>query len=286
MTLLIPAPVWSRSFSNLPSTPSATVIGTSVVAGASNAEGTIVALGSALTFEAEYLVISVSAFAIAGANGSALLDIMIDSAGGTAWAATPLITDLLAGFTSAVSFGGTASPNGVGMKYHFPLRVPSGPALGARAKTAHTSTITGRVGIWAFGGNRNPGTWWAGNKVTAIGVDAANSIGVSHTPGGIGTYSSWTNFGSTAPTHAKAVQFSAQGTMSASSTPFTYHFEFGIGGQRIGPTFYKGLTSGESGFMQPDMPIFAMIPEGAQLQARATSNSLGEPIDIAAYLVS
>jgi hypothetical protein len=271
---------------NMPATPSTTIMGTSVVAGASNADGSTAALGSALTFEAEYIIISISAFAQAGANGSTLLDIMIDPAGGTTWSATPLIPDLLAGFTSAISFGGSSSPSGIGFKYHFPLKIPSGASLGARARTAHSSTITGRVGIWCFGGNKNPESWWAGRQVETIGIDASNSIGVSHTPGNSGVYSSWTNFGSTAVSPGKAVQFAAQGVMGAISAALTYHFEFGIGSTRIGPTYYKGLTVGESGFLQPDMPIFANISEGAQFQARATCSGTAEAIDVAAYIVS
>jgi hypothetical protein len=165
------------------------------------------------------------------------------------------------------------------------LRVPAGATLGARVRTAHTSTIAGRIGWWAYGGNRNPGTWWCGQSVETIGVDPANSIGTSHTPGNSGVYSSWTNFGSAATHAAKAAQFAIQGVMGNTASALAYHWEFGIGSTRIGPTYFKALTTSENSIVQPDQPIFANVPAGAQLMARATCSGTAEAQDIAAYLV-
>jgi hypothetical protein len=48
----------------------------------------------------------------------------------------------------------------------------------------------------AMGGNANPASWWCGQRVSAIGVDAANSRGTSHTPAAGLTVSGAANNGS------------------------------------------------------------------------------------------
>lgn len=283
--LTFPSPSWRYCQHNLASTPSISFLGTTITAGANGVEGTALGLGSALTFDAEYLVITITGFTSAGVNSSTLLDILIDPAGGTSWATDPLVSDLLAGFGCPIAIGGT-TPSMPGMSYHFPLRVPAGAALGARAKTIHTSTLAGRVAVWAFGGNRNPGTWWSGQRVQNVGIDATNCIGTSHTPGNSGVLSSWTNFGSVTGADAKAVAFAVQGVMGIAATALTYNWEFGIASNQIGPTYYKAISNGESSAMLPCMPVFAHIPAGSQLMARATCSGTAEAFDVGAYLIS
>lgn len=288
MGLILPAgPSWAYWSDNLGGTPPSdgTSFGTGVTAGANNADDAAVSAIAALTHDVEYLIVAISGFTSSGFNCSTLLDILIDPAGGTSWAG--FIGDLLAGYNSSFDLNGTQG--GYLRVYHFPVWVPAGASIGLQARCAHTSTLTGRIVVHAAGGNANPASWWCGQKVESIGIDAANSRGAMHTPGNAGTFSSWTNFGSALSRQGGAVQWAAQGegdaTFVAGSSP--YRFEFGIGGSKIGPCSYIGLGSTEIAVALPNGPVFNQLPSGGQLQARATGSSgTSQAIDVAAYVVS
>lgn len=156
-------------------------VGSAVVPGASNADGSAVTLLPALTHDCEYLVLAVSGFGLSGSNTSALLDILIDPAGGTSW--SELISDLLCGFTVVIDYDALGNL-GVPLMYHFPLWLPAGTSIGALARCAHGSAFANapRVIAYAAGGNRNPASWWCGQRVETVGTFvAASSIGQAHT---------------------------------------------------------------------------------------------------------
>lgn len=251
-----------------------------MTAGANASDGTAVSMISAVTHDVEYLVLGFMNFSSSGNNGSCMADVLIDPAGGTSWAS--LIDDLLIGETLTV---GAAAPPA--LYYHFPIWIKSGTSIGMRAKTKHTSNITGRIVCFAFGGNANPATWWCGQRVTGIGLDATNCIGTNHTPGTSGTFSSWTDFGSTLAARAGAFQFAVQGTnTNTAQAAGGYFWEFGIGGERIGPTFLRDAHTVEAGWTMPPAPIFYDAPAGAQMQVRGTGPVSVDTFDVAAYAVS
>ena len=281
MGLIIPkGPSWGFCVDNITGTPNATLPGTQVTAGANDTPATAVTLLDDLTHDVEYLRIGTRGYNSLGNNGSALLDILYDPAGGTDW--QTLIPSLLTGFTLA-----TTASAGVPLWYDFPIWIPAGASIGARAQTAHSSDITsGRVVVQAFGANANPASWWCGQSVSAIGVDVANSIGVLHTPGASGAFSSWANFGSTLTADAGAVQWAVQGPNTGTAATAAFRFEFGISGQRIGPSCTRSISSTETGWSMPLGVILANLPGGAQLQVRgASSVASPQAIDVAAYVV-
>jgi hypothetical protein len=280
MGLITKPPSWGHCSTNLTGTPGTTP-GTAVTAGANDAEGTAQALLTALTHDVEYLVIGCYAFNIGGENGSTLLDILVDPAGGSTWAATPLISDLLVGQS-----GGFAATSAGVHWYHFPVWIKSGHSIGAQAATARASVLAGRVMVYAYGGNANPASWWCGQHVTAIGVDTATSQGTNHTPGNSGAYSTWTNFGSATPANCGAVQWGVQGTNTdTTQASASYFFEFGVGSTRIGPNIYRGTGTAESGLILPTGPIFCALPTSTQMMVRATCSGTAESLDVAAYVV-
>lgn len=287
MSLIHPGPSWAHWSDNLGAAPSSDglTFGTGVTAGASNTDGSAATLLSALAHDCEYLVLGLSGFGQTGANSSALLDLMIDPAGGTDW--SELIADLLAGYTHPFDWDSGSAGVGVPRMYHFPLWIPAGASIGARARTAHTAAITGRVVAYGAGGNRNPASWWCGQKVETVGTfNAAASIGQAHTPGASGAFSSWTSLGSATGADTGAVQWAVQGEMDASATGRVYHFEFGAGSNRIGPRFMVGVTGAESSARFSPGPVFAQIPSGTQLQLRAACGAASpQPLDCAAYVV-
>lgn len=276
-------PSWSSFTHNLPATPSGTTYGTSITTGINNNKGSVVdLLGSALTHDVELLFIAIHSFRTSTANGNALLDIMVDPAGGTDW--DVLIPNLLAGWSAPANIN---NGDTVSRIYYFPIQIASGSTIGARAQTSMGSSMAGNVVIFAAGDNANPGSWWAGTSVEAIGVNAATSLGQMHTCGDSGEYSSWTNLGSTVSADSNAIQWSVQGENNTSSTSTVqHHFEFGAGSSLIGPPVLVGAQFTESTVSLPTMPIFRSIPSGTQLQVRGKASGTASPMDVAAWVVS
>jgi hypothetical protein len=292
MALLIPAPDWGYCSHNI-GNPTGINFGSGVTAGANNADGSAASVMSALSHDVELLVIGLSGFGLAAGaiNPCTLLDILIDPAGGTSWAS--LIDDLLVGGTYPVNLQSSTVGIGTPLWFSFPVWIPAGATIGGMARTAHSSTITGRVVIYAYGGNRNPGSWWCGRKVTSIGINASSSRGTDHTPAASSSFSSWASLGSATTTDAYAYQWAAQGendtdwqsTTPASASP--YNFEFGVDSTRIGPPLVKGITAGEVGASFPTSVGYRHIPAGSQLQVRGAAFGVSpQTIDVAAYLVS
>src|SRR5581483_11563686 len=242
VSLLALPPSWGNCTTNMTVTPPANTgtLGSSCIAGANNADGSAVSLISAVSHDVEYLVVGASGYTISAGNGSTLLDILVDPAGGSSWS-TGFIDDLLVGCSPPA-----AANAAVPVWYYFPIFLKAGTSIGAQARCAHTSTISGRVIVYAFGGNARPESWWCGKAVTSIGITAASSKGTDHTPGNSGAYSSWTNFGSTLPAPCGALQFGVHGTNSdTSATALGYYFEFGAGSTRIGPNYYHANGTAE-----------------------------------------
>jgi hypothetical protein len=283
MGLIVPQWGWANCSTNLSGTPSASTIGTTVTAGASNADGTSVSLLGALAHDCEYLVLGIGNFSISAGNGSALLDILIDPAGGTTWAANPLINDLLAGYTGL--------PNGTvfgAMRwFHFPIWIKSGTSIGARARNARAATTAGSVVAFAYGGNSQPSSWWCGQSVTELGITPATSLGTSHTPGNTGVFSAWANLGAALPAPAGALQFAVSGGAQATMTSIAYFMEFGIGSTRIGPPHYCVASTSEafSNLQSSGGPVFCDLASGSQLQVRGTASGTAQALDVAAYAV-
>lgn len=284
MGLIVPAPPsWAHCTHNLPATPSGTTFGTQLTTGITNNKGAVTALlGAALTHDVEFLLIGLHSFRLSGSDGAALLDIMIDKAGGTSWEV--LIPNLLAGWSNSANLN---NGDGSARTYYFPIWIPAGATIGARAQTSLGSSLTGFITIYALGGNKNPASWWAGQTVEAIAADAGTSRGQFHTSGNSGAFSSWANLGSVLTRDCGAVQWAAQGEndTDAAST-IVHHFEFGVSGVRIGPPLVTGMSFTESGAWLPTIPIFHSLPAGAQLQVRGTCSGTAQTIDVAAYAVS
>lgn len=155
--------------------------GVSVPAGTSSADGADTAIMSALTHDCEYLWLACTGLGTGSLAPGALMDLLIDPAGGTSW--SELITDLLVGSSGSMTYN-TATA-GIPLSYHFPLWIPAGASIGARVRRQSGTAGNLRVIVMAAGGNRNPASWWCGQKVETVGTMVpSSSIGQVHTPGG------------------------------------------------------------------------------------------------------
>lgn len=286
MGLILPrAPSWSHWTTSIGSPTGTSNLGVAVPAGdtvsyVANTDGNPVTVLSALSHDCEYMIVHVNNSRATSADSSMLMDILVDYAGGTSW--TELIADLLVGFADMTQ-GGTPSPR----EYHFPIWLPAGTSIGARARCAHTALITPRVVMQVGGGNANPESWWCGQKVATVGTfTAASSVGQTHTPGISGAFSSWTSLGSTLANAAGAVQWAAQGFGSLFNGNGTYRWQFGVGSNQVGPELLQTITSTSRVGTIPRAPVFYSFPAGAQLQVRGANLSTGTtPIDVGGYVV-
>lgn len=157
--------------------------GTSLIPGTSNSDGSAVTVLPALAHDCEYLVLGVAGFSVSGGNGSALMDLLVDPGGGTSW--SEMITDLLCGYTAVADYDGSTPPPSAPLMYHFPIWLPAGTSIGALARCARSSSFAAspRIIAYAAGGNRNPASWWCGQKVETVGtMDPSNSRGQAVTP--------------------------------------------------------------------------------------------------------
>lgn len=285
MSLILPrGPAWAYCTDNLPSTPSAIALGTAVTAGANNVDGAETALlVAALTHDVEFLRLGFTGFSSTGENSSAALDLLIDPAGGNSY--SELITDLLVG-CGAPGTSGSASAAGVARWFGFPLWIPAGATLAARARTKRGSDLTGYVFVQAWGGNANPASWWCGQRVTTLGIDAVQPRGTPVTPG-YPDWGNWANVGSSTPSNCGALQFVTQGPDSSSVTVEMTQWQIGANSVAFGPTIAKTLSMQESSWTMETGPIFASLPAATQLQVRGRSSySFPQTYDTAIYLVS
>lgn len=276
--LMVPHAGFANCSTNITGTPSTTP-GTSVTFGASNAKGSYTELLADLTHDVEYVVVGFGGNVTATTDTSSLADIGIDRGGGTTYGDI-LIPDLLTGYIPASTTGGFRL-------YGFPVWIPQGAAVACRGQNVTASTRAVRCAIWAFGSTKNK-EWWCGQKVTALGINSGTSKGTSHTPGNSGSFSTWTNFGSTLAQPGGYTTLGLQGPNgNTGQTAVAYHWQIGSGSMPSGPTWWAIGNTGE--YTQGPIPFFGCLKrwaEGTQLQIRATCSGTAQAYDAAMYVVS
>jgi len=270
---------------NLPATPvsAASSIGVAVTGG-NSANGTPVQWGGgALGFEGQLLTVQVAAGAVTNTDTRSLFDVLIDPAGGTSWAATPLVSGIVAGH-------GGAWP--VMRQLVLPVRIPAGANLGAQARSLTTGR-THRFIYSVYGGYKGPGTWRCGSRVVSTGVDEANYSGTAHTAGNSGAWAgSWTNIGSTTPTNLFCHNLVHTGPNSASWTALGYYGQIGAGSNPLtlgdvdAAHLHSATAATENTTWHVATPVFADVPEGTQLQVRGKCSSTAVETYWAIYSVA
>ena len=248
--------------------------------GASNADGTAVQIGSgALTHDCELLEVIVTDCTgdASGTDSSALLDILIDPAGGTSWDTTNrLIQSLQVGYLVTNANSGTATAR----KWLFPLWIKSGASFAGIGRTVIGSAQSATVFLRCWGGVNRPSRWWCGQKVDAVGDTRASSTGTSVTPNAsANTWGSWTSVGSATARRYGYLTASVSMNAAASSS-YSRQMQIGAGSTLIGGTYDYATSSLEqvSPYIDGIAPsIYADIPEGTQLQARCRGSSASTP---------
>lgn len=168
--------------------PSATAPGTSVVPGATNAEGAWTAIASAanIAFDVYGIELWITGANVTTADKSQLLDIGTDAAGGTAWQA--VLSNICCG-SSGFSLDG-------GYRYYFPLFIKAGSAVAARVQGSNGTAGTVRIGAQFYGRPSDVHELKYGRYSETIGA-ITNSGGVSFTPANSALGTTWTSLGTT-----------------------------------------------------------------------------------------
>lgn len=174
-------------FDNWGASPSTTP-GTSVVPGATNAEGSWTQIASAANIAKAIYWISlyVQGGATSAAAKNHLLDIGVDPAGGTSY--TAIISDLPVG---ASQTAGGATPH-----FLFPFFIPAGSSVAVRIQGNNNTAGTVRVSAKFYGDPSNPELVPVGQFSESIGTGGVNSGGVTVTPGN-GAFGSYAQLGTT-----------------------------------------------------------------------------------------
>jgi hypothetical protein len=174
-------------YSNVLTTRPTAAFGTSIAPG-NNTMGTATALTLTATQACYAILVNINSGATSTAVRNMLVDIMYDAAGGTSYT-TNLLPYLI---------GGCASPYNIfsgGIWYYFPIYIPSGATLAARAQVNNATVGTVRVAAWIFADPMHPAMMKYGQRCEAIGTVAASSQGTTITTVGTTSEGTWQSLG-------------------------------------------------------------------------------------------
>lgn len=188
-----------NSFSLLCESPTnwaATNPGTTVTPGASNTFGSYVQIINGASAwptdsgDGQLLEILVTGAAVSGSARDTLVTIGIDLAGGTSY--TDWIVNLVCGPASSCTTGR------FGVMWTFPVRVPRGSSLAAKASVNNATAGSVSVGIRIMGKATHPEQIRVGKYVRTFGASTGTSAGTAVTAGSSGTKGSWVSLGTVA----------------------------------------------------------------------------------------
>lgn len=238
--------------------------------GAAGTKGTAVQLIASTPFDAFEVLVTAGGYANTNTNSICCLDIMLGTA--------VLIPDLLAGYCGVFSNGGVKV-------WRFPLHVPKGVEILARAAGQRTSTGL-QVGIRLYDHGGQPRGWY-GTEVDTFRGAASVPSGVAVTTGN-GSESGWGEvIASTTKTY-KALVPSLQVNAETSVGDRAVQMDIGMGASssevQIGEP-YTWITTAAEGMGGPfeARPTFQDIPIGSRLCGRTSTSSTPDNHEIALH---
>lgn len=257
------------TYDNWGANPSATP-GTSVVPGASNAEGSWTAIASSANIAQDVygLYVQVAAGATSGQIKSHLLDIGVDPAGGTSYSA--IISNLVCGCSPALTAAGAR-------EFFFPIFIKAGSSVAVRIQGSNATAGTVRVIARFYGYRSAPEGMRVGQYSETIGT-ITNSSGVSFTPGNAAD-GGWTLLGATTlPLWWWQLGYQIDnGTITAEYTYLELAYGDASNKQTIFKVMHGGTTAEVCGLaMQTSMlaiAAYAPVPAGTNIYVRGRCNN-------------
>lgn len=248
----------------------ASTIGTSVVPGASNAEGawTQIASSANIAQDCYWVYLQVHSGATSAAAKNQLLDIGIDPAGGTSYTA----------FLGNLQIGASPSLTVAGNREHlFPIFIKAGSSVAVRIQGSNATAGTVRVAARFYGQPTNPLATPVGAFAQTFGT-ITNSNGQSFTPGNAAD-GSWVDLGAvTMPLWWWQMGYAIDnGTITAEYT----YIEIAWGDATNKHTMFKvmhGGTTGETCGLAAQTQLLACaaynpVPAGANIYLRGRCNN-------------
>lgn len=222
------------------------------------------------------ILVALDNTAVANSNTSMLLDIGIGASGSE----TVLIPDLAAGYVLNENISNTFAA------YYFPLFIPAGSRLAARSQAQIASdTVACRIHLFqrptGFGG-------WVGTRVTAYGVDSANSRGTVVSAGN-NTYGTAVSLSASTTNPIRMMQLGFQGAGRTALTDLRILADVRLGASTsiAGPLMGSTDTGTESVLMSAgNMTLARMgfnLPAGVDLRVAAMQNATAANLDFIAY---
>lgn len=271
MGLFVPNnPSFGYVTGNVITTRPAAAIGTTITP-AQNAYGsyTQVLAAAAITRDCFGILINFNSNFVTAAARDTIVTIGIDPAGGTAW--TDTINHLLASCASSYNVG-----HG-GHWYYFPIFIPSGSSVAAKASVNNATVGTLRCCVWLYGAPKNISNLVYGQGVETLGATTASSSGTAVTSGTT-SEGSWTSLGTT----TKRWKFGQIG-MGINDTTMTsgglYHVDFasaeayiGMDKQYLVPTSTEAFSSVLHSHTMCDVPVGSIIYGRVQCSGTADSS--------------
>lgn len=159
----------------------------------------------------------------------------------------------------------------------FPIRVPSGAVVKARAQSRASGTIL--CGVAGYAGGR--GVYPPRARVRSLvdwtgtnpGVDPNVTASLSGTPG---TYTAWTQMMASTPARIGKIWFWAASANDVSRTAGQTLIEIGVGAAAAEQGIAKGMFfSSSADFNGGHAEVNCDIPAGTRLSFRATSSGAG-----------
>jgi hypothetical protein len=148
--------------------------------------------GGSIAQDCYLCVVHANSVASSAAVRDTLLTLGKDDSGGTSY--VDWIPDLL------VSAAHSYTTSAGGIWYTFPLFVPAGAQIAAKASQNNATPVAIRVAIWLFGLPTAPEQIRWGSYVDAFGIVAASSRGTTVTPGTT-SEGAWTSLGTETREH-------------------------------------------------------------------------------------
>lgn len=176
--------------------------------------------GASVTNDAHGILININSNSTSTAARDAIVTLGMDPAGGSSY--SDFISHLLCSDAGAYS---TAQAGAGGVWYYFPVRIPSGASLAAKASVNNATVGTLRVAITLYRASR-PDAVYVGSFVETFGAVAGSSCGTSVTPGTT-SEGAWVSVGTvTTPIRYWEV---GMGVNDDTTTVNTHHCDVGIG---------------------------------------------------------
>jgi hypothetical protein len=200
-----------------------------------------------------------------GAQRDYIIDIGVDPAGGTSYVAK--INNILAHQASNAADGGRW--------FYFPIFIPAGATVGARAQGNGANTI--RVHVRAYGRPSHPHLVRTGQYSETVGV--SGNGGTSVTPGNSAAEGSWTSIGTTTrPTWYWQLCAGFSGTATTSQMYYV-DLAYGDGSGKVMiienmPLFHPGTAERTGNPLVMDG--YCDVPAGATLYVRASASGTSD----------